>query len=66
MDPKLARILSDFCLDIAKGFFIATFVTPAISEVSSWWVVALILIKGLFAVTMGLLFAWKFAKLEEI
>ncbi len=65
LDAKLAGILSNFCADVAKGFFAATFITPALSETIDGWEVILILTKGLFTVTMFLLAAWKFAKLEE-
>jgi hypothetical protein len=37
IDNKWATILSDFCLDIAKAYFIAAFVSPSIliNEISS-------------------------------
>lgn len=31
IDNKWAAILSDFCLDIAKAYFIASFISPTIS-----------------------------------
>lgn len=64
LDRKLAGILSNFCLDIAKAFFVATFITPSLSGLSLWWDILLVLIKGLVFVIVFLLASWYLARLE--
>ncbi|MBI3576894.1 hypothetical protein HY086_02575 [Candidatus Gottesmanbacteria bacterium] len=64
-DIKLAHLLSDFFLDISKAYFIATFVTPALTGASEIGVVLAILTKGLVNVILFLMLAWQFATLEE-
>ncbi len=65
LDSKLAGILSNFCLDIAKAFFAVTFITPSLGGLSSWWEVILVLTKGMAGVTIAIILSWQFAKLEE-
>lgn len=65
LDKKLAGILSNFCADIAKAYFVVTFVTPSISGLMSWVEITLVLTEGMVGVTMALMLAWQFAKLEE-
>lgn len=66
LDKKLAGILSNFCADIAKAYFVVTFVTPSISGLTSWVEITLVLTEGMVGVTIALMLAWQFAKLEEI
>lgn len=66
LDAKLAGILSNFCLDIAKAFFVATFVTPGLSGEFNLPEVALVLTRGVFVVTILILLSWKLEKLKEI
>lgn len=65
LDKKLAGILSNFCADIAKAYFVATFITPSLSGLSLWWEILLVLIKGLVFVTMLILLSWRLAKLGD-
>lgn len=65
LDAKLAGILSNFCLDISKAFFVATFVTPSLSGLYYWFEILLVLIKGTIFVTIFILLSWQFAKLGE-
>ncbi len=65
LDSKLAGILSSFCADIAKAYFVATFVTPSLSGTSTWWEILLILTKGLVFVIVLIALSWQLAKLEE-
>jgi len=64
INPKLAHILSDFFLDIAKAWFIATFVTPNFISINPAQLVGF-LIKGTFSVMLYLLLAYQFSKLEK-
>lgn len=64
LDSKLAKILSSFCEDIAKAYFIATFVTPQLSGLSGWEII-LSLTRGLAGVIIAIILAWQFAKLEK-
>ncbi|MBI3103477.1 hypothetical protein HYZ05_00895 [Candidatus Daviesbacteria bacterium] len=65
LDSKLAGILSNFCLDIAKAYFVAAFVTPALSGLTNWWEILFVLIKGLLFVIIFLLASWYLARLED-
>ncbi len=62
IDKTLARLLSNFFLDIAKAFFIATFVTPTVSQTSSFLEIFLLLTKGMSSVTVAIGIAWYLAK----
>ncbi len=64
IDPKLAGILSNFCLDIAKAYFIAAFVTPPLSA-GSVLVTMLMLIRGLIAAILFIVLSWQFLKLKD-
>lgn len=66
IDAKLAKLLSEFFLDIAKAFFIATFVTPSLSGISSFIEILLVLTRGLLNAILFLVFAWYFAKLGKL
>lgn len=63
IDSKLAGILSNFCLDIAKAYFITTFVAPPLS--ASGWEFMLMLTRGLAAVIVFIVLSWQFSKLER-
>jgi len=65
LDEKLTAILSDFFLDIAKAFFVATFITPALGKASSLSQVLWILTSGLTNVILFLALSWYLAKLGE-
>ena len=65
LDTKLAGILSNFCLDIAKVYFAVTFITPSLGGLSNWWEVVFMLTKGMASVTIAILLSWQFAKLGE-
>lgn len=65
LDSKLARILSNFCADIAKAYFVATFITPPLSGEFSLGQGFLILIKGAVDVILFLILSWHFAKMED-
>jgi len=65
VDAKLASIMSNFCLDIAKAYFIATFVTPSLTSVSTGWEFVWILLRGLLNVILFLLASWQLAKLGD-
>ena len=65
LDKKLAGLLSNFCLDIAKAYFVATFITPSLTGSYGSLEISLVLIRGLLAVIMFLHLSWQFAKLEE-
>jgi|GEM_PF-4332072 len=65
IDKTLARLLSDFFLDIAKAFFIATFITTSFSNISSFSEILLVLTRGIANVILSLLLAWKLAKFKE-
>lgn len=65
LDKKLAGILSNFCADIAKAYFVATFVTPALSGLTIWWEVMFVLIKGSVFVIVFLLASWHLARVED-
>lgn len=65
LDSKLAGILSNFCLDIAKALFVTTFVTPSLSGLSLGWELSLALTRGLAGVTIAIILSWQFTKLEE-
>ncbi|PIP63386.1 hypothetical protein CO165_04515 [Candidatus Roizmanbacteria bacterium CG_4_9_14_3_um_filter_33_18] len=56
IDNKWATILSDFCLDISKAYFIAAFVSPAINIVSSAQIF-FVLIRGIINVIIFLWFS---------
>ncbi|MBI5123719.1 hypothetical protein HZA75_07710 [Candidatus Roizmanbacteria bacterium] len=56
IDNKWATILSDFCLDISKAYFIATFVSPSINIVSLAQIF-FILIRGIINVIIFLWFS---------
>ena len=62
-DSKLTKLLSDFCLDVAKASFVVGFVTPAVA--ASLFDFLLLLTKSLLVTILFVYFAWKFAKLEE-
>ena len=64
LDSKLARILSNFCLDIAKAFFVVAFITPPLSADSIWQTI-LMLTRGVIGAIVFILLSWQFAKLEE-
>jgi len=58
IDNKWATILSDFCLDIAKAYFIASFISPTISiYIQSPTEFLFLLTKGMVNVTMFLGFS---------
>lgn len=65
IDPKLAGLLSDFFLDIAKAYFIAAFITPAISNSPSAVFAILSLTRTLLLAILFVLISWQLAKLEE-
>lgn len=65
IDSKLAHLLSDFFLDIAKAYFIGTFVTPSLIGSNTLVQIIGILTKGMLAVILLLIISWKFAKLEK-
>ena len=65
LDAKLANLLSSFFLDIAKAYFIGTFIAPSLTDVSSLLELLLILTRGLGSAIVALVFSWYFAKLEE-
>lgn len=65
LDRKLAGILSNFCADIAKAYFVATFVTPALSGLTMWWEIVFVLIKGVVFVIVFLLASWYLARSED-
>lgn len=65
VDAKLTAILSDFCLDIAKAFFVATFVTPSLSGISSLLGILFVLTKGFLNVILFLVASWQLAKLGD-
>ena len=60
----MAGILSNFCADIAKAYFIAAFITPILNSSTSWLEIIFVLIRGLIAVTILIIMSWRFAKLE--
>lgn len=62
IDKTLARLLSNFFLDIAKAFFIATFITPTVSQISSFLEIIVLLTKGMSSVTVAIGIAWYLAK----
>lgn len=64
IDAKLLHILSDVFIDIAKAFFIAAIVAPALSSVSLWESVSA-LTKNYLLGTVFLLIAWQLAKFKE-
>lgn len=64
IDSKLARILSDFFSDIAKAYFIATFIAPSLTGASAFELV-LLLTKGLVNVILFLVLAWLLSKMED-
>ena len=65
IDKKLLHLLSDFFLDIAKAFFIASFVTPSLSGVSSFLEISVILTRGVVSATLFIYMSWVLAKMEE-
>jgi len=65
IDATLLGLLSDFCLDAAKGFFAATFVTPSLGSVSSLGDIILILTRGLLNVILLLALSWWLASLQK-
>lgn len=64
LDSKLAGILSNFCLDIAKAYFVAAFVAPPLST-GSVLVTILMLIRGLIAAILFIVLSWQFLKLKD-
>ncbi len=64
LDPKLAGVLSDFCLDIAKAYFVAAFVTPPLST-GPVLVTILMLLRGLIAAILFIVLSWQFLKLKD-
>lgn len=64
-DPKLASLLSNFCLDISKAYFIAGFITPALSGITSVSLVILTLTKTLLSAILFLAVSWILARLGE-
>jgi hypothetical protein len=64
LDAKLCALLSDFFLDIAKAYFIATFITPVV-EKTSFWDGLFLLTKGIVGVSILLWVAWQLTKLEK-
>ena len=65
IDGTLAHILSDFFLDGAKAFFVATFVTPSLNNISSLPELLFVLTRGLLNVTLFLIASWQIAKLGK-
>lgn len=65
LDPKLANILSNFCLDVAKAYFVATFITPSLSGPPSLPEILVVLTKGLLNVIVFLGLSWQFSKLGD-
>ncbi|PIS22145.1 hypothetical protein COT50_03370 [candidate division WWE3 bacterium CG08_land_8_20_14_0_20_41_10] len=62
-DSKLAKLLSEFCLNVAVASFIAGFITPtAVGSISGF---LLLLTKYVLIATLFLFSSWKFAKLER-
>lgn len=64
LDKKLAGILSNFCLDIAKAYFVVAFVTPPLSS-GSVLLTTLMLIRGLVAAILFIVLSWQFLKLKD-
>lgn len=64
IDSKLAHLLSDFCLDVAKANFIATFIIPSFGHIDNGPGLIAILTRGTILVTLFLAFSWGFAKSE--
>lgn len=50
IDQKMASLLSDFFLDIAKAVFIATFIAPPLQRIGNLLDILLIFTKGLLGV----------------
>jgi len=64
IDPKLAGLLSDFFLDIAKAFFIASFITPELSHVKNIFELFSVLFNGLICVSISLWFSRQFLEIN--
>jgi hypothetical protein len=62
---KLAHLLSEFTLDIAKAYFIGTFVTASLTNVAYNFQTLLLLIQGVGNAIVYLLISWYLAELEE-
>jgi hypothetical protein len=62
LDTKLAALLSDFSLDIAKAWFIAIFVSMDPTKISTFSAALWFLTKGLANVTLFLYLSWVLAK----
>lgn len=65
LNSKLSRLLSDFFLDIAKAYFIATFIGSSLLNTVSIPEVLMVLTKTIFSVILFILISWQFAMLEE-
>lgn len=65
VDSKFALLLSDFFLDIAKAFFIATFITPSLNSGSNIYDIVLVLFKGLINVIIFLVMSRQFLEFTE-
>lgn len=55
IDSKLAKLLSDFTLDIAKAFFVAAFVTQPLSHETNLFNLLIPLYKSLINVILFIL-----------
>lgn len=64
IDSKLARILSDFFLDLAKAAFVGTFITNAFSPGQTLGAIIFTLTRALVSVILFLLISWQLARLE--
>jgi len=58
---KLVHLLSDFCADIAKAFYISAFITPSLQGSND----PLLLIRGFITAIVYLIIAWFLSELEE-
>ncbi len=65
LDTKLAGILSNFCLDLAKAYFVATFITPGLSGEFNLPEIVLVLTRGVLVVTILIFLSWKLEKLKK-
>lgn len=61
LDKKLAKLLSEFFLDISKAWFIASFISPVILN-QSGFAVFTTLSKGVFNVIFYLIVSYWFNK----
>jgi len=65
LDAKLVGLTSEISLDISKAFFIATIVTPSLTNTTSIFLIIGILLKGTASGIFFLYLSWQLAKWEE-